>query len=131
MTPRRRGMRPSPSAVVGVVVTGVVDAVAAGGLAVGVERQPSPRCLYEVSCRRHAHKLHYCTVVSAARVLQPNAQALGQRLQGIHMPDTPPRGPGRPPKPMPERIPDSLQNVIASIVKQRPPAERETINRPA
>ena len=46
------------------------------------------------------------------------------------MPDTPPRGPGRPPKPMLERIPDSLQNVIASIVKQRPPAEREAINRP-
>ena len=38
---------------------------------------------------------------------------------------------GRPPKPMPEPIPDSLQNVIASVVKQRPPAEREAINRPS
>ena len=36
---------------------------------------------------------------------------------------------GRPPKPKPERIPDSLQNVIAAVVKQRTPAERAAINR--
>ncbi len=43
------------------------------------------------------------------------------------MPDKKPTG--RPPKPMPERIPDSLQNVIAAVVKQRTPAERAEINR--
>ena len=43
------------------------------------------------------------------------------------MPDKKPIG--RPPKPMPERIPDSPQNVIAAVVKQRTPAERAEINR--
>ena len=41
-----------------------------------------------------------------------------------------PKPTGRPPKPMPAPIPDSLQNVIAAVVKQRPPAERKAINRP-
>ena len=34
---------------------------------------------------------------------------------------------GRPPRPEPEPIPDTSENVIAAVVRTRPKAERERI----
>ena len=36
------------------------------------------------------------------------------------MPKTPKRGPGRPPKPMPERIPDTPDNVARAVLNTPP-----------
>ena len=41
--------------------------------------------------------------------------------------DTPKRGRGRPPRPEPETIPDTPENVIAAVVRTRPKTELDRI----
>ena len=42
----------------------------------------------------------------------------------------PKRKRGRPPKPMPEPIPDAPENVVRAVLRTRSKAERDQINQP-